>query len=56
MQGCPAPLVCRMTDGQYSGHDPEPVAREIMSMRNNDGNVLLQNIYDGVRGPVRREG
>ncbi len=47
MQGCPAPLVCHMTDGQYSGHDPEPLAREIMAMRNPDGNVLLENIYVG---------
>ncbi len=55
MQGCPAPLVCHMTDGQYSGHDPEPVAQEIMAMQNNDGNVLLQNIYVGsglTRDPI----
>jgi von Willebrand factor type A domain len=47
MGGCPAPLVCHMTDGLHSGHDPEPIAREIMEMKSGDGNVLLQNIYVG---------
>lgn len=44
---CPAPLVCHMTDGAYTGNDPEPIARELMGMRNADGNVLVQNIFIG---------
>ncbi len=42
---CPAPLVCHMTDGEYTGADPEPIARRIMSMSNPDGNVLVENIF-----------
>jgi hypothetical protein len=44
---CPAPMVCHMTDGMYTGTDPEPVAREIMQMRTPDGPVLVENIYVG---------
>ncbi|HEU0297850.1 MAG TPA: vWA domain-containing protein [Longimicrobium sp.] len=43
----PAPMVCHITDGQYTGADPEPLAREIMQMRTPDGNVLVENIYVG---------
>lgn len=43
----PAPMVCHLTDGRYTGDDPEPVARQIMEMRNNDGQVLIENIYLG---------
>lgn len=43
--GCPAPLVCHMTDGEYTGADPEPIARRIMKLANDDGNVLVENIY-----------
>lgn len=42
---CPAPLVCHMTDGEYTGADPEPVVRRIMAMRVPDGNVLVENIF-----------
>jgi len=42
---CPAPLVCHMTDGEYTGGNPEPVVRRIMNMRNPDGNVLVENIF-----------
>jgi len=42
---CPAPLICHMTDGEYTGSDPEPVVRRIMSMRVPDGNVLVENIF-----------
>lgn len=55
MRGCPAPLVCHMTDGIYTGNDPEPVAREIMAMSSDDGNVLVQNIFIGhnlTRAPI----
>ncbi len=41
----PAPLVCHITDGKFTGRDPIPVAEEIMSMKVNDGNVLIQNIF-----------
>lgn len=47
MTGCPAPLVCHMTDGAYTGNDPEPLARELMNTRTPDGNVLVQNIFIG---------
>ena len=45
MQDGPAPVVCHMTDGIYTGEDPEPVARRIMGMGSADGNVLLTNIF-----------
>jgi hypothetical protein len=47
LSGHPAPLVCHLTDGQFNGADPEPLAREIMQMANDDGNVLVENIYVG---------
>lgn len=47
MQDCPAPLVCHMTDGEYTGDDPEPIARRIMQLAVPDGNVLIENIYVG---------
>jgi hypothetical protein len=42
---CPAPLVCHMTDGEFTGSDPEPIVRRIMAMRVPDGNVLVENIF-----------
>src|ERR1044072_7925960 len=39
---CPAPLVCHMTDGEYSGTDPEPIVRRIRAMSVPDGNVLVE--------------
>lgn len=42
---CPAPLICHMTDGEYTGADPEPIVRRIMAMRVPDGNVLVENIF-----------
>lgn len=47
MAGHPAPMICHMTDGNYTGHDPEPIAREIMEMSTSDGNVLIENIFVG---------
>jgi len=47
LQGKPAPMVCHLTDGEFNGQDPEPVAQEIMQMSNGDGNVLIENIYVG---------
>ena len=51
----PAPLVCHLTDGQFMGADPSPVVRQIQAMANNDGNVLVENIYIGrdlVKKPI----
>lgn len=47
LRGQPAPMVCHLTDGQFTTSDPEAVAREIMQMSNDDGNVLVENIYVG---------
>jgi len=43
----PVPMLCHLTDGYYTGDDPEPIAREIMQMTTDDGNVLIENIYVG---------
>lgn len=45
LQDCPAPLVCHMTDGQFTGPDPEPVVRAIQEMSVADGNVLVENVF-----------
>ena len=47
LMGKPAPMVCHLTDGEYTGLDPRPVADEIMRLSNDDGNVLIENIYVG---------
>jgi uncharacterized protein YegL len=47
LSGHPAPMVCHLTDGQYNGADPEPIARDIMQMANDDGSVLVENIFVG---------
>jgi uncharacterized protein YegL len=47
LQGHPAPMVCHLTDGQFTGSDPEPIAQEIMQISNDDGNVLVENVYKG---------
>jgi uncharacterized protein YegL len=44
---CPAPMICHLTDGQFTGADPEPIARDIMQMETPDGPVLVENIYVG---------
>ncbi len=56
LEDCPAPLVCHLTDGEFTGEDPEPVARRLMDIEVPDGNVLLENIFisDGVlEEPIR---
>lgn len=60
---CPAPLVCHMTDGEYTGADPEPIVRRIMNMHVPDGNVLVENIFisdhilsERIADPKRWEG
>jgi len=45
MDNCPAPLVCHMTDGEYTGKDPIEVVERIMDLKNSDGNVLVENIF-----------
>jgi hypothetical protein len=45
IQAGPAPLICHMTDGQYNGDDPLPIAERIMQMRTPDGNVLIENLF-----------
>jgi len=45
LQHCPAPLICHMTDGEYTGEDPEPIVRRIMQMAVPDGHVLVENIF-----------
>jgi len=47
LHGKPAPMVCHLTDGQFTTGDPEPLALEIMQMSNDDGGVLIENIYLG---------
>lgn len=42
---CPAPIVCHLTDGEYTGEDPEPVVRRIMQLSVPDGPVLVENIF-----------
>lgn len=42
---CPAPLVCHLTDGEYTGDDPEPIVRRIMQLNVPDGPVLVENIF-----------
>lgn len=41
----PAPVLCHMTDGEYTGEDPEPIVRRIMEMSVPDGKVLVENIF-----------
>ncbi len=45
LQDGPAPLVCHMTDGEYTAADPEPIVKRIMAMSVPDGNVLVENIF-----------
>ncbi|MCP5463386.1 MAG: VWA domain-containing protein, partial [bacterium] len=45
MHNAPAPIVCHITDGIYSGEDPLPIVKKIMDMSVNDGNVLVENIF-----------
>jgi hypothetical protein len=42
---CPAPVICHLTDGEYTGEDPEPVVKRIMQLSVSDGPVLVENIF-----------
>lgn len=44
-QRSPAPLICHLTDGNFTTDDPAPVIRRIQAMQVNDGPVLVENIY-----------
>lgn len=45
LRNSPAPVVCHMTDGEFTGEDPEPVAQRIKQIAVGDGNVLVENIF-----------
>jgi hypothetical protein len=45
LQGSPAPIVCHLTDGEYTGADPEPIVERIRALAVPDGNVLVENIF-----------
>lgn len=45
LNGRPAPLVCHMTDGEYTGEDPQPIVERIRKIKTPDGNVLVENIF-----------
>lgn len=45
LESCPAPLICHMTDGEFTGNDPKPIVKRIMQMSVPDGNVLVENIF-----------
>jgi hypothetical protein len=47
----PAPFVLHLTDGQFTGSDPEPIANEIMQLSTSDGHVLIANVYFGTHLP-----
>lgn len=44
LQACPAPVVCHLTDGEYTGADPEPTVRRVMKLSVADGPVLVEHI------------
>ncbi|WP_047153274.1 vWA domain-containing protein [Aneurinibacillus tyrosinisolvens] len=45
LKNCPAPVICHMTDGAFTGEDPEPIVKRMMNMKVPDGNVLVENIF-----------
>lgn len=44
IQDHPAPLICHITDGHYTGTNPIPIVQRILDMKVKDGNVLVENI------------
>lgn len=44
LRDCPAPLICHLTDGGYTGSDPMPIVNRIQQMTFPDGAVLVENI------------
>jgi len=55
LQNCPSPLVCHITDGEFTGNSPIEVAQRIMQMSVPDGNVLIENIFisDRITEPIQ---
>jgi hypothetical protein len=45
LHSCPTPLICHMTDGEYTGEDPEPAVSRIRQLAVPDGHVLVENIF-----------
>ncbi|MEU7872178.1 vWA domain-containing protein [Dactylosporangium sp. NPDC049140] len=45
LRDCPAPLICHLTDGSYTGDSPVPVVQRIQQMTFPDGPVLVENIF-----------
>lgn len=41
----PAPVVCHLTDGEFTGDDPRPIVEKIKNLSVPDGNVLVENIF-----------
>jgi hypothetical protein len=41
---CPAPLVCHLTDGEYTGSDPLPIVQRIQQITFPDGAALIENV------------
>lgn len=55
LQDCPAPLICHLTDGQFTTADPTPIVKRLRALSVRDGPVLIENIYvaqDMLRTPV----
>lgn len=44
-KGSPAPLICHLTDGEYTTQDPTPIVNQIMAMSVDDGSVLVENVF-----------
>jgi hypothetical protein len=44
LDGCPAPMVCHLTDGLYTAEDPRPIVNRIKGMTFPDGPVLVENV------------
>jgi uncharacterized protein YegL len=52
----PAPVVCHITDGEYTGDDPRPIAEQIKKLNVPDGSVLVENIFisdEILKDPIR---
>lgn len=56
LQKSPAPVICHMTDGIFTGDDPEPIAQRIMNIEVPDGKVLLTNIFISEDSGINVEG
>jgi TIR domain len=41
---CPAPLICHLTGGEFTGPDPLPIVQRIQELSLADGAVLIENV------------